>query len=113
MPAGKLDTALDFGIKSHGGAFIETIDLDATVEVAELLNSQGGVGRAHPYKEMAKGSVKGHDTITVVPGVGDSGVDGVEGGLTIITSLKTGEKNTEHNGWEYSFNHYPDAASGN
>ena len=111
MPAAILATAAAFSIQSHDGAFIESIDLDATVEVAELLNSQGQIGRAAPYKEMTKGTVKGHDTLTVVPGIGSSNVAGVEGGLTIITSVKTGEKNTEWNGWEYSFNHYADAES--
>ena len=109
MPAGTLSTALDFGIKSHNGTFIDSIDVDASVEVAELLNSSGKIARAHPYKEMAKGTVKGHDTISIVPGIGDANVDGVSGGITIITNLKTNEANDKHNGWEYSFNHYPDA----
>lgn len=109
MSAFSLPTALNFGIHSHDGSFIESISNDASVEVAELLNSQGEVGRAHAYKNIAKGTVKGHDTLTVVPGAGDAGV-GITGGVTIITSLKTEEKNTEHNGWEYAYSHYPEAS---
>ena len=111
MSTFSLPTALVFGVHSRTGTFIESIDNDATVEVAELLTSAGEIGRAHPYKSMSKGTVKGHDTITVVPGTGTAGV-GESGGVTIITSLKTSEKNTEHNGWEYSYSYYPEATSG-
>lgn len=108
MPAFSLPTALSFGIQSHSGAFIESIDCDATIEVAELLDSQGKVGRVHPWKPMSKGTVKGHDTMTVAPGEGDPGL-GVSGGVTLITSVKTSEGNDKYNGWEYSWSNYPDA----
>ena len=105
-----LASTLEFGIVSNSGTLIEAIDNDATVEVAELLDSTGEVARAHPYKNMSKGTVKGHGTISVLPGVGDAGV-GANGGVTIITSLKNSEKNTEWNGWEYSYTVYPGAQS--
>jgi len=105
-----LAPALEFGIVSNSGALIEAIDNDATVEVAELLDPTGEVARVHPYKNMSKGTVKGHGSVSVVPGVGDAGV-GASGGVTIITSFKSSEKNTEWNGWEYSYTVYPAAQS--
>ena len=105
-----LAPALEFGIVSNSGTLIEAIDNDATVEVAELLDSTGEVARVHPYKNMSKGTVKGHGTTAIVPGVGNPGV-GSPGGVTIITSFKSSEKNTEWNGWEYSYTVYPGAQS--
>ena len=108
-----LASTLAFGIQSLSstGTYIEAIDNDATVEVAELLDSTGEVARAHPYKNMSKGTVKGHGTTAIVPGAGSSGITGASGGITIITSLKNSEKNTDWNGWEYSYTIYPSATA--
>lgn len=106
-----LPTALEFGIQSHSGALIESVDAEKSVEVAELIGSDGEVARAHPHKTMIKGSVKGHDTMTLDVGGDDAQVDGITGGLTIITRLKVSEGNQTFNGWEYDFSNYPFATA--
>jgi len=105
-----LSSALEFGIQSNSGTFIQKISNKASVETAELLNGSGEVGRAWPFKNMSKGTVKGHDTTAVVPGVGDSGV-GSNSGLTIINDLTNEEENTTPTGWEYSYTVYPAGAA--
>ena len=60
---------------------------------------------------MTEGSVKGHGALSVAPGVGDPGVTGVSGGVTVITELKESEKNEDFSGWEFSFKNYPNATA--
>lgn len=105
MPA----SDVKFGITRHEGALIDSVETTRSVQVKELAGSDGEIARAHPYKSMTEGSVKGHGTLSVVPGVGDPGVLGVTGGVTIITELKESESNEDYDGWEYSFKNYPNA----
>ena len=106
MPA----TDVKFGVTRHTGALIDSVETDESVQVKELAGSDGEIARVKPYRKMTEGSVKGHGTLAVVPGVGDPGVSGLPtGGVTIITNLKKSENNEDFDGWEYNFKHYPTA----
>ena len=102
-----------FGITRHEGALIDSVETDESVQVKELSGSDGEVARVKTYKSMTEGSVKGHGALAVVPGVGESGVDGIAGGVTVITNVKKSENNEDFDGWEYSFKHYPTAEAVN
>jgi len=67
MPA----SDVTFGITRHGGALIDSVETDDSVQVKELAGSDGEIARVRPYRKMTEGSVKGHGTLSVVPGVGD------------------------------------------
>mgnify|MGYP000022261876 CR=1 FL=1 len=105
MPA----TAVRFGINRHAGSLIEEVSTEEKIEVAKLRGSKGATRWVKPYDPMTSGTVKGHGETDVAVGIGESGVSGITGGVTIITNFKFNEKNTEADGWEYSFEHYPDA----
>ena len=107
MPA----SDVTFGITRHSGALIESVETTKSIQIKELVGSDGEIARVHPHKSMTEGSVKGHGTVSVAPGVGDSGVTGVSGGVTIIAELKESESNEDFNGWEYTFKNYPNAQS--
>ena len=110
MPA----SDVTFGITRHAGALIDSVETDDTVQVKELAGSDGEIARVNPYRKMTEGSVKGHGQISVVPGVGDSGVSGVNTtGVTVITNVKKSESNEDFDGWEYSFKNYPNAEAVN
>ena len=124
-----------FGISRHTGTLIDSVETDDSVQVKELAGSDGEIARVNawrasallqnaertlhgrrsvnPYRKMTEGSVKGHGALTVVPGVGESGVSGVAGGVTVITNVKKSENNEDFDGWEYSFKHYPTAEAVN
>jgi hypothetical protein len=109
MPA----TDVKFGITRHEGTLIDSVETDDSVQVKELAGSDGEVARVHPYKRMTEGSVKGHGELAIAPGVGASGVSGIESGVTVITNVKKSESNEDFDGWEYSFKHYPTAEAVN
>ena len=104
-------TDVTFGITRHSGALIDSVETTKSIQVKELVGSDGEVARVKTYKSMTEGSVKGHGSVTIAPGVGDSGVTGVTGGVTIIAELKESESNEDFNGWEYTFKNYPNAQS--
>ena len=105
MPA----TDVKFGITKHEGALIDSVDVEKKIEQKALKGTDGNVARVHVYNPTNSGSVKGHGALTVVPGVGDAGVAGITGGVTVITSVKESENNEDFDGWEYQFENYPNA----
>ena len=110
MPA----TDVKFGVTRHEGALIDSVETDESVQVKELAGSNGEIARVKTYRTMTEGSVKGHGQLSVVPGVGNSGVTGVAAtGVTVITNVKKNESNEDFDGWEYSFKHYPTAEAVN
>lgn len=107
MPA----SDVTFGITSHAGALIDSVETTKSIQVKELAGRNGEIARVHTYREMAEGSVKGHGTLSVVPGVGDPGVSSITGGVTVIPDLKSLESNDDFDGWEYTFKNYPYATA--
>src|SRR5690242_10811922 len=105
MPA----SAAKFGVNRHQGALIEEVSTEEKVDLFTLRGSKGKTALVKPYDRKVSGTVKGHGETSVAVGVGDPGVEGIDGGVTVITSFKFNEKNTEADGWEYSFEHFPDA----
>ena len=100
-----------FGITRYQGSLIESVETTKSVQVKELIGSDGEVARVKVYKTMTEGSVKGYGSITIALGIGDSGVSGVSGGVTVIHELKLSEKNEDFNTWEFSFKNYPNATA--
>ena len=107
MPA----TEVSFGISRVEGSLIQEVTTKDSVSVAELLGADGEVARAHPHKKTTTFSVKGHGAIDLAVGIGEAGIDGISGGLTIITEFENTEKNTEFSGWSYAGTHYPTASA--
>ena len=105
MPA----TDVKFGITRHAGALIDSVESSDKVDKKELKGSNGDVARVHTYNPTTSFSVKGHGTLTVVPGVGSSGITDLAGGLTVIDEVKHTESNDDFDGWEYSGMNYPNA----
>lgn len=105
MPA----SAVKFGITRHTGTLIDEVSTEEKMEVFKLRGSTGSTKLVKPFDKMTSGTVKGHGETDVAVGIGESGVEGIDGGVTIITSFKHTQKNNEGDGWEYSFEHYPEA----
>lgn len=105
MPA----TDVKFGITRYTGALIDSVDTTSKIDKKELKGSDGSVARVHPYNPTTSFSVKGHGALSLVPGIGDPGIDGITGGIALIEEVKNSEKNEDFDGWEFSGMHYPDA----
>ena len=105
MPA----TDVTFGITRHTGALIDSVETDDQVTIAELSGSDGEIARVKPHASKTTFSVKGHGTLTVVPGVGSSNITTLTTGLTVIQSVKKTDHNTNWDDWEYSGTNYPSA----
>lgn len=105
MPA----TDVKFGITRHAGALIESLETSEKVEKKVLKGSNGNDARVKPFNPTTSFSVKGHGTLTVVPGIGASGISDIAGGVTVIEELKRTETNDDFDGWEYSGTNHPNA----
>ncbi|HEV7405160.1 MAG TPA: hypothetical protein VGO11_19610 [Chthoniobacteraceae bacterium] len=105
MPA----TDVKFGITRHTGALIESVESTDKIEKKVLKGSTGNSARVHPYDPTTDFSVKGHGTLTVVPGIGSAQITDITGGVTVIDSVKNSEYNEDFDGWEYSGTNYPNA----
>jgi hypothetical protein len=107
MPASEVS----FGVTLNSGSLIDAVDTEDLIETKALKGSNGEVAKVHTFNPTFKGSVKGHGVCTVAVGVGDPGVSSITGGVTVINSFKNMEKNDDFDGWEYSFENYPNATS--
>lgn len=105
MPA----TDVKFGITRHAGALIDSVETTDSKDKKELRGSNGNVARVKMYNPTTKFSVKGHGTMTYVPGIGSSGITDIAGGLTVIDEVKKSEANEDFDGWEVSGVNYPNA----
>ena len=102
-------TDVKFGITRHAGALIDAVDTSEKKDKKELRGSNGNIARVHTYNPTTSGTVKGHGTLTLVPGVGNAGISDVASGITVIDEVKRSESNEDFDGWEYSFTNYPNA----
>ena len=107
MPA----TDVTFGVTRNSGSLIDAVDTEDQIEVKALKGSNGEFAKVHAFNPTTKGSVKGHGVCTVAVGIGDPAVSGITGGVTVINSFKNTEKNDDFDGWDYSFENYPNASS--
>lgn len=107
MPA----TDVYFGVTRNNGTLIDAVDTEDMIEVKKLKGSNGVTAKVHAFDPTTKGTVKGHGVSTVAVGIGDPGVSGVTGGVTVINSFKNTEKNDDFSGWEYAFENLPNATS--
>ncbi|MDR3406380.1 MAG: hypothetical protein P4L99_28100 [Chthoniobacter sp.] len=107
MPA----TDVKFGITRNTGALIETLESTDKVEKKVLKGSDGNAARVKTFNPTTTFSVKGHGTLTIVPGIGTSGITDIAGGITVIDEVKRDEKNDDFDGWSYSGENYPNAQS--
>lgn len=103
--------AITFGITRHAGALVESLDVEKTIETAVLKNSQGQDTYVKPYNPLKKFSLKTRgEPSDLEVGVGDPGITGITGGVTVIESVKDGEVNNDFPTSDVSGTNYPNAA---
>ncbi|MEQ1862911.1 MAG: hypothetical protein ABMA13_23565 [Chthoniobacteraceae bacterium] len=105
MPA----TDVKFGISRHTGALIDSVETTEKIEKKVLKGSNGVAARVHAYNPTTSFSVKGHGTLTLVPGVGNANITDLAGGLSVIDEVKRSESNDDFDGWDYSGENFPNA----
>jgi hypothetical protein len=102
--------AVTFGISMHGGALTESVDVEKTTETAALQGSKGEVKYVRPFKKLKKFSLKTRGEASDLDvGVGDPGITGISGGVTVIESVKDSEVNTDFPSADSSGTNYPEA----
>src|SRR5689334_9858086 len=105
---------LEHGITLVEDALLcQEVEIESTVQESTVLGMVGGraeVVRAWPHTSKNAGTVKGNGPITITPGVGDAGVEGINACLTLILSLKYKQGIASPSEWEYSWSNYPHAS---
>ena len=100
---------LNFGITLHAGAYIESVRIDRKKEIHTLKGSTGDENAVHENNPTADFTVKGHGTLSVVPGIGSIGITSLTGGVIAVKKVGEGEKNDGWSEWDYDGTHYPNA----
>ncbi len=105
---------LAHGITLVADALIaQEVKITSKVEITKIAGMVDGAAqwvKGWPHSLETSGSVKGHGDITITPGVGDSGVDGITGGVTFIEVLEWTQGVTAASDWSYNWLHLPHAA---
>jgi hypothetical protein len=103
------------GVQSVTGQFIESVESTKNLESKMIMSTEGGFGAACAIDPTYEFTVKGRGTTSV--DAGDTSAAGYipdyisESGVTIITSVKSSEKNDDYNEFEISGVVYPSAAA--
>ena len=96
--------------KLEAALLVQEHSIKHSTETATVLGMVGGKSQVvdvWTHTDMTKGSVKGHGPITITPGVGDAGVQGVSGGCTVIDTLEFKETINKSSEWSYEWTNYP------
>lgn len=78
-------------------------------KVLGMVDGKAQVKHVWTHTDENSGTVKGHGPITITPGVGESGVDGITGGITVIETLKYKQGIIAASDWEYNWFNWPEA----
>lgn len=104
---------LEHGITLVDDALLcQELEIQHKIEISKVLgmvNGKAQVKRVWDHSTENSGTVKGSGDITITPGVGDSGVDTITGGITMIETLKYKQGITAPSDWEYNWFHWPEA----
>ena len=108
MPA----TLDDIGIQSSAESLVESLDYGVEIEDVLIKETDGTFGAAHAFDPKKTFSIKGYGSLPagIALGTGDSPISEITGGVTIITSVKTGNTNENFDTWECSGDNYPGAS---
>jgi len=99
-----------FGISSHGGALIESVEVTKRMSEKLVIDKNGTFGQAHAYDPVTSFSIRGRGDTGVVAGDSNAGLSaGVSGGKTIVTSVRKTENNDDFPSFEISGENYPAA----
>lgn len=102
--------AVTFGVTRHTGTYVESVDVEKTIETAVLKNRAGVDSIVHPYNPTKKFNLKVRgEPSTYDVGATDPGITGISGGVTIVESVKDGETNTDFPSADTSGTNYPNA----
>lgn len=106
------------GIQSHSETLLESLDYEAKIEEAVLMDKDSGFGEAEGYNLTVDWTLKGGGDPPTGAAVGIAAailnITGVTdgAGTNICKNLKRAEVNTNFNNWEASGTYYPNATSG-
>ena len=104
---------LEHGITKVDDALLcQELEIEDTIEttaVKGMVDGRAQTKHVFTHSSESQGMVKGSGPLTITPGVGDPGVDGIDEGVTVIERVKYKEGITAASEWEYSWKNYPHA----
>jgi hypothetical protein len=108
MPA----VTASIGISSFTSGTISKVTTSRKVETKVLKDFAGSFSAAAKFDPTGSFSVSGSgDYPSITLGVASTNLpSSLTGGILVITSFKKTEKNDDWQSWEYSGDHYPNAA---
>lgn len=101
------------GIQSVDLTLAESVEITHKVETKPLLDKDGKFADGKAFDPTIEFSLKGRGDLPAGIAAGSGGgvtIAGVNGGVTIITSVKEGQKNDDWNTWECSGQNWPNAS---
>jgi len=104
----------DTGIQSINTALVETFEIERQLKVSDpVTDSDGSFVKAEAYDPTNSFSAKGAGDVPAAFALGSDGgplaIDGVTGGVTILTGVDEGNKNDGHNSWGMEGQNWPGA----
>lgn len=98
------------GVTSVSGELLESVEVTKTVETKMIKATDGGFGQGKGSGAKIEYTVKGRGATDVKVGASSGYLpSSIQGGVTIVTSVKISQKNDDYNDFEISGVNYPDA----
>jgi hypothetical protein len=101
----------NIGIQSVDLTLAESVEVTRKVDTKPLLDKQGRFADGKAFDPTMEFSMKGRGDLPagIAVGTNDVGIASISGGVTIVTSVKEGQKNDDWNTWECSGQNFPNA----
>ncbi len=101
----------NIGIQSVDLTLAESVEVTRKVDTKPLLDKQGRFADGKAFDPTMEFSMKGRGDLPagIAVGINDVEIASISGGVTIVTSVKEGQKNDDWNTWECSGQNFPNA----
>jgi hypothetical protein len=101
----------NIGIQSVDLTLAESVEVTRKVDTKPLLDKQGRFADGKAFDPTMEFSLKGRGDLPagIAVGTHDVEIASISGGVTIVTSVKEGQKNDDWNTWECSGQNFPNA----
>jgi hypothetical protein len=101
----------NIGIQSVDLTLAESVEVTRKVDTKPLVDKQGRFADGKAFDPTVEFSLKGRGDLPagIAVGINDVEIASISGGVTIVTSVKEGQKNDDWNTWECSGQNFPNA----
>jgi len=103
-------TVPDIGVTAYTESLTQSVEISKTVEELHISEDDGTYGQGKAFDPTFEVTVSGRGDAPTLTLGGTASITGVSGGVSIITTISTTEKNEDYPDWSFTMRNFPGAS---